>query len=538
MALFKPDEKPLESSTVAAVAEPARPIGKRQVTSKPRGLSVGGIIDAVLSLLSAVPFGIFLLVLLISACMTGMLIQQVDLVDTFPRYFANLAPAERVIYGRLGFFDIYHVWYFNLLLLLLSLNIILASIDHFPKAWSFVRGKKLTASPTFAMTQRARQQVDAPGVTRSELVSRGQDAARAMRFRIRTTDEADRTTIFAERGSWNRLGAYAVHIALLTIFTGGFLTSRGHTGTMWLEPGETSDRMTKPVFNFEGASTQFSMATQELELPFSVYATDLQQKLINKAGSIDTSNTLDWLTAVRLKDSETGDERDALIHMNKPFDYRGYRFFQTSVATIGSARTIKLRAVPDSGGTAEDITLRRGEETRLADGTRVIYREFNPDFTIGGDRKISVGPGGTTYDEPAAHLQVIKADGQSSDPWAFTESFNQKIAAAPFMQSMSNGGGYRFALTEFEKVPKAHMISIQYDPGVRVTYVGFAMLCMTLIGVFFFSHQRLWIVAEEGRVSIGGDSNRNRLGFEDRLKKIAARIHNPSPAEADQAHGT
>jgi hypothetical protein len=77
------------------------------------------------------------------------------------------------------------------------------------------------------------------------------------------------------------------------------------------------------------------------------------------------------------------------------------------------------------------------------------------------------------------------------------------------------------------------MISIQYDRR-RVTYVGFAML-YDADRCVFFSHQRLWIVAEEGRVSISGDSNRNRLSFEDRLKKIAARIHNPSPAEADQA---
>jgi cytochrome c biogenesis protein ResB len=56
---------------------------------------------------------------------------------------------------------------------------------------------------------------------------------------------------------------------------------------------------------------------------------------------------------VRLGNSETGDERDALIHMNKPFDYRGYRFFQTSVATIGSARTIS------SGGSRFPVERRK-----------------------------------------------------------------------------------------------------------------------------------------------------------------------------------
>ena len=50
------------------------------------------------------------------------------------------------------------------------------------------------------------------------------------------------------------------------------------------------------------------------------------------------------------------------------------------------------------------------------------------------------------------------------------------------------------------------------------------------IAVFFFSHQRLWIVIEDGKVFLGGDANRNRLGFEDRAKKVMALIREPRNA--------
>lgn len=76
-------------------------------------------------------------------------------------------------------------------------------------------------------------------------------------------------------------------------------------------------------------------------------------------------------------------------------------------------------------------------------------------------------------------------------------------------------------------MPLAHTLSVQYDPGAKVVYVGFTLLCLTLIFVFFFSHQRLWIVVEDGSVHMGGDSNRNRLGFEDRARKVAALIREP-----------
>ncbi|MBK8315792.1 MAG: cytochrome c biogenesis protein ResB [Acidobacteria bacterium] len=89
---------------------------------------------------NSVPFGISLLILLITACMIGMVIQQQEL-ESFSGYYAELTPGEKIIYGRLGFFNIYHAWYFNLLLLLLSLNIILASIDHFPRPGATSRAK-------------------------------------------------------------------------------------------------------------------------------------------------------------------------------------------------------------------------------------------------------------------------------------------------------------------------------------------------------------------------------------------------------------
>ncbi len=203
-------------------AETAKPAKTAQSVS---------FIDRFLNLLSSVQFGIVLLMLLIIACMIGMLIQQIEL-ETFPAYYADLTPSEKKVYGTLGFFDIYHVWYFNLLLLFLSLNIILASIDHFPAAWSFVAKKKLKASPTFAMAQQFKEKVELPGLDRKLLTERTVKAARSSGFKVKVTEDETRTTVFAERGVWNRLGAYMVHIGLLTIFFGGFMTSRGHTGMM------------------------------------------------------------------------------------------------------------------------------------------------------------------------------------------------------------------------------------------------------------------------------------------------------------------
>jgi cytochrome c biogenesis protein len=84
-------------------------------------------------------------------------------------------------------------------------------------------------------------------------------------------------------------------------------------------------------------------------------------------------------------------------------------------------------------------------------------------------------------------------------------------------------------LVEFEKVPDAHILSVQKDPGATVVYVGFLMLMMTLVAVFFFSHQRVWAHIEEKgagefAVVLGGNTNRNKLGFGDRFRRLVSKI--------------
>jgi cytochrome c biogenesis protein len=500
---------------------------KPKAAGKQPAAGLSAVIDSVLNLLSSVPFGILQLILLIVACMIGMLIQQQEL-ETFPAYYAELTPAEKMVYGRLGFFDIYHVWYFNLLLLLLSLNIILASIDHFPAAWSFIARKKLTASPTFAMAQKFKEKVELPRLNRKQLVERAAEAARKLRFKVRIAEEDARTTIFAERGVWNRLGAYAVHVGLLTIFFGGFMTSRGFTGMMQVRPDQSSDRMVQNVFNLDNSTSHHAVGQRELALPFTIEGLDIQQKLINQAGSIDAGNTLDWLTRVNIVDHETGQKTEALIHMNTPFDYRGYRFFQASFNPLGSARTVKLKVTP-ANASPQEITIQRNGEAKLSDGTRVRYLEFNPHFIVNADQKVDFGS--TEYENPAAHLAYVTPSGEQGDVWAFTPAGINQMSNAPFLKSkFLDTGAFQFVLTDFEKVPFAHTLSIQFDPGARIVYVGFTILCLMLVAVFFFSHQRLWIVVEDGHVYLGGNSNRNRLGFEDRAKKLAALIREPQTA--------
>ena len=446
--------------------------------------------------------------------MIGMLIVQQN-VEGFDKYFADLTPATKFLWGKLGFFDIYHAWYFELILLVLSLNIVLASIDRFPSAWSYIKKKKLDASAHWLRGQEQNASLGFEhAANREAVVEKVSSAFAANRLKPKVTEKNGKTFVFGERGTWNRLGAYGVHVALLTIFSGAFLTSEfGHTGSMGLEPGMTSSEMTETVFNVD----QVSQAVYDL--PFKIECTDIEQKLIRKEGAITSDNTLDWLTRIKIKDPDYGD-REALVHLNAPYDYRGYRLFQASFIADGKARSIKLRVTPQQGGNAQDINIPRGGKTRLADGTLVEFRDFSANFTVGGNNTETEEG---VYTNPAATLAVTPPGATPQKAFAFTPEMAER---APFAKQPV--AGYTWRLVDFEKAPKAHVLSIQKDPGSSIVYIGFALLGLTLFAVFFFSHDRIWALVEEKEgafdVVLGGNTNRNHLGFGDRFKKLVAAI--------------
>ena len=461
-----------------------------------------------LRLICSVRLGVTLLSLLGLASLIGMLIMQQN-VEGFDRYFADLTPAQRLVYGQLGLFDIYHAWYFNALLALVSMNIVLASIDRFPKTWTFASKPNLAVPVRWLRDQKSTESLSLQGD--------GADIANRIALEMKNagwkktaiSEKNGKTFVFAESGLWNRFGFLSVHVSLLTIFLGGFLTAQmGTTGQMPLMPGESSNLILDTVVDLD----QTNQITKQL--PFEVICTDIQQKLIRKDGPITVGNTIDWLTYFQIKD-ETG-THDAFVQMNRPFDYRGYRFFQASFTPTGRARNITVRLTPESGGPTEDIVIPRNESTTLPDGKKIRFVEFRGNFSIG---KEDPNEDTSAYPNPGAILQVINPGIPPQKAYAFgPQMANLPVAKTPV-------AGYTYQLIDFEKVPDRHILAIQRDPGANVVYVGFIMLFITLVAVFFFSHQRVWAAIEKTAdgnfdVTLAGNVNRNQNAFNEKFKRF------------------
>ena len=573
-----------------------------------------------LDFVSSVKFGVVLLCILVILSIVGMLIIQQN-VNGFDAYYAGLTPAQKTVYGWLGLFDIYHSIYFNAILLVLSLNIVLASIDRFPSAWSYIIGPKLVAtkewiqgrhisktvplgskpseiqankladafkesgfSAKISRTHVLKGEGELTDGTFSIIYSRGDESGRtapisfdANSLEIRTALESnfgddstgrffksgelsvsgalnwglsisttvadsegddsrfsvdddslgggrievvDRTsyTVFGESGKWNRLGAYIVHVSLLTLFLGHFVALQtGFDADVGFKPGQTTDEIELIEFDLD-KQNRFAAS-----LPFTITCTDIQQKLIDPNGPIETSNTLDWVTSIEIDDPQFGVTK-ADVGLNRPFSYRGYRFFQAQTIPIGNARSITLRLTPENGeGSSLEVTIPRNGSKTLEDGTVVKYDEFLPDFTFNRDGQPDTRS--SDYNNPVAVLSVTPKNEQPVRVFAFAGEVSSNIPVG------AAKAGYKWKLQEYEKSPRAHILSIKYDPynGAFIAwYFGGVGLIGALIFVFFFSHRRVWALVQQDddgvNAIVGGDTNRNHQGFEDKFAKLIGRI--------------
>jgi cytochrome c biogenesis protein len=455
--------------------------------------------------------------------MIGMLVMQVN-VDGFQKYYASLKPAQRTVYGALDFFDIYRSRYFTLLLAITGLNIILSSIDRFPSAWQYIRRPKLTASPRFI----AAQMLNDEAVKRADPKTVAENIRKVWRkhgFRARINEENKQVTVFAQRNAWNRLGAYVVHAALLTIFIGGFLTSRyGVGGPMEIQPGKTSNAFATREISVDGGR-EF-----QAFLPFQIECMDLEQKLIRPEGGLDNTNTIDWLSYIRIIDKERNVQQDMLVHLNNVGDYRGYRFFQSSFLPVGNARQITISFEPGNvGATIASVTIKRNGSAEVPGIGTVSYVGFYPDFNVDDSGPTTLS---RDYNNPAAQLEITGPDGKRTMSFAFNPQLSEDYMRKANEKVGKEGGqnpllvnGNKIILRDFEKVSLNHTLTIQYDPGRTPVYMGFMLLIMSLCGVFFFSHQRVWAVIEPNgkgsRIYFGGNTNRNRPAFEGRFNLLA-----------------
>ena len=442
-------------------------------------------IDRLWKLFASVKLTVVLLLTLATTSIIGTLIPQNEAPMA---YFETFGAFLYRIFLLLGFFDMYHSWWFRALILLLVVNIVICSIDRLQTTWRtiFVRHPRFNPGRYRQLKNRIEYNHDTEA---GQLKARYQPII-ARRFRYQRTDEtAEGFAIYGERGRWTRLGVYVVHFSVVLLLIGGLIGSIfGFDGFVNIAEGESV------------GSIQLRNSNQRLPLGFEVRCDDFFVDFYETGAPKEFRSSL-----TILKQGKAVLQKDIIV--NDPLRYEGISFFQSSYGSLPPSEVILNFTSKDTGmlyskKAALNIPVVLDEDL----GTFVLQKHTRQ----ANFRGHNIGE---------AFIGLLTPPNGSPVEIMLPLRF-------PSFDRMRKGKVF-IAVADF--VPRYYTgLQVSRDPGVWVVYAGFILMIIGIYITFFMSHQQVCIdIAGRGgksRIRVARISNKNKLGMQKKVAKLCERL--------------
>lgn len=458
--------------------------------------------------LSSVRTGIILLILVVIAAAAGTFILQRPTTDPDVLQRAY-SPQTLAWLDRLGLTDVFHAWWFALLMSFLCLTIVAASIERFPNVWRFFARPYRRPDSHFRAALPVQKQI---------AVRDGEQALAAVHrvfqkqgLRPQHIVEDNQVSLYAERNRFSLLAVYIVHASLLLIFLGGIVDALwGYRGFLALTNGQQASQIQLQNGNMRA-------------LPFAVRCDGAGQE-----NYPDGTPKRWWSNLVVLKNGREAERKQIVV--NDPLVYRGIRVYQSSYGSTGQLDKLMLTATPVQGASAaQEISLGLNQSAQLDKETSVRLARFIPDFVIENGQ---IYARSNQPDNPAIQLEVTTA--KAKEPalvWIFPQYPNV---------AHENSSPYKFTFRDL-RMGYFTGLQVSHEPGQWLVWSGCIVMALGLATAFYLVHMRFWAMVvrdERGRPAlwIGGAANKNRAAFEQRFQRLLADVQTElkqeSPARA------
>ncbi len=451
-------------------------------------------------------------VLLLSLAATSVIGTLVPQNANPEAYFHQYGAFFYRLFDILNVFDMYHSWWFQLLLLLLICNIIACSIDRLSSTWKVIFPKESTFK--LSMFQKLKQKESFNDPRLPEELQNEFAAVFSKAFgppRVEKTDQG--FSLFAEKGRWTRLGVYIVHSSILFLIVGAMIGSMfGFEGYVNIPEGERVDHV---QLRNTGRSQHLGFEIQCNKFSLSTYKNGAPKEYRSSLTILENGEP------VLTKD----------IIVNDPLQYKGISIFQSSYGEMSPERTeepsfspddIQLAFLVNASGMVYKRTAELGKPLEIPEGMgKFVVMEFMESASFMGQ---NIG---------AALIGILTPEGGEPTEITLPIEF-------PNFDKMRRGDVIISVVHQHEKQPleknpgnKQYYTGLQVvkDPGVWVVYSGFMVMIVGIIITFFMSHQRLCVdVSRKGnksRVMVAGTANKNKLGMEIKAKKLARLLGKP-----------
>ncbi len=451
-------------------------------------------------------------VLLLSLAATSIIGTLVPQNASPEAYFHKYGAFLYRLFDILNVFDMYHSWWFQLLLILLVCNIITCSTERLSSTWKLIFPKKTTFK--LSTFQKLKQKESFTDPRLPEELENEFTAIFTKAFGSPKVEKTDQGfSLFSEKWRWTRLGVYIVHSSILFLIAGAMIGSIfGFEGYVNIPEGERVDhvqlRNTGGIqhLGFEIQCNKFNLSTYKNGAP-KEYRSSLT--ILENGESIFTKD----------------------IIVNAPLRYKGISIFQSSYGEMSPKQT----EAPSFS--AEDIQL-----AFLVNASGMVYKRK---AEVGKPLEIPEGMGKFVVMEVKESASFMGQNIGQALIGILTAVDSEPVEVIlpihfPNFDKMRKGDMVISVVHQAAKQPveekpenKRYYTGLQVvkDPGVWVVYSGFIVMIVGIIITFFMSHQRLCVdVSRKGRKSrimVAGTANKNKLGMGMKAEKIARLLGKP-----------
>jgi cytochrome c biogenesis protein len=445
--------------------------------------------------------GVVLLILVVIASALGTVILQRPATD--PDKLAQAySPATLRFLDRVMLTDVFHSSWFLTLLGLVSLSIVLVSVDRFPNAWRFYARpyRKTDSHFRFALPNK----IELPIKNAEGGLNAAERALKKLGWPVERVAYKNEPSLYSERHRFSVMAVYLVHASLLLIFAGGIIDGVfGYSGFLALHKGQTDN-----VIELRKGGKKY--------LPFAVKCYAAGQE--NYA---DGSPKKWWSKLAIVENGKEVSSKEIVV--NDPLVYRGLRFYQSSYwidnHTVDSLQTAWIA----KDGKETPLVLQMNQPVALDGDATVSLVDYIPDAFV---RDGQVFKKSDDIENLAFGLEVKnRATAEVTKAWLLPAQgvvFGGERLKYQFKNPASVQDIAWVAVTGLE---------VSHEPGQWLVWAGVLLMGAGLGVAFYMVHMRLWIVAipdARGKLVlwIGGQANKNRDRFEQKFSDVVEAIRN------------
>ena len=276
-------------------------------------------------------------VLLLSIAATSIIGTIIPQNENPAVYFRAYGEFFYKLFDLLGIFDMYHCWWFQFLIIFLTINILVCSIDRLSATWKIVFVK----NPPFNLERfrKLSQKEEFNNKHTPESLKKIYEPFISKRFgytRIEDTKKGG-FCIFAEKWRWTRFGVYTVHLSVIFLLLGGLIGSIfGFEGFANIPEGEMVD------------SIRIRSTGKIKKLDFEIKCEDFNVSFYDNGAPKEFRSSL-----TIIEQGKPTYKKNIIV--NDPLRYKGINIFQASYGEMPSSAPPKKKI--ESKDPPEDITL-------------------------------------------------------------------------------------------------------------------------------------------------------------------------------------